>query len=169
MEKKFGVVSADGHCRVMHLRSICGRSACAAVPGRRAAGRAGPTGHEWIVEAVPGAASLGRRRPGPGQLLHAGGLAKSPSPHLRAANANIAARTWTATGSTPSWSTAPRADFGIKDPELRAACVRASTDWRASLRGVERPVHHAAAAAVPDPEEAVAELLRSRNSVCRPG
>ena len=49
----------------------------------------------------------------------------------------------------------------IRDPELRAACVRAVNDWaRELLRRVRRPLYHAAAAALHVAAGGAAELLR---------
>ena len=161
MEKRFGVMSADGHCRLPHLPFDLWTKR---LPRRfqddapRVVQRPDGT-RQWVVEGQPwsgvGWAGVGRGRsiatPAPvcrRRLSPASSVRRTP---------DIAARTWTATGSTPSWSTAPTSKYGDQEPgtarRLRAGGQRLGTR---ALRRVERPLHHAAAAAVQTPEEAIA-------------
>ena len=112
MEKRFGVVSADGHCRLMHLPfDLWTKRLPQKVPGRRAAGRAGAGRHPAVGRR---GTPLERRRAGPasagGRSIAIRGPAwrRSRSPASSAPPMpDTAAKTWTATASTPSSSTAP--------------------------------------------------------------
>ena len=60
--------------------------------------------------------------------------------------------------------------LAIKNPELRAACVRAVNDWARELyEEFEWPVHHAFAAAVPDTgRSSLPSCCASPSSGCQP-
>lgn len=115
MEKKFGVVSADGHCRLMHLPVDLWTKR---LPRKLQDGAPqvvqGADGiRKWVVEDRPwsgvGWAGVGR---GPVNCYTRAGLAEEPEPGVfRAANARYRCEDWIGTGSTPNSSTAPTSRF----------------------------------------------------------
>src|SRR4051794_38394541 len=130
MEKKFGVVSADGHCRLMHLPSDLWTKR---LPQRLQddAPRVvrGPDGtRQWLVEGRPwsgvGWAGVGR---GPVNCYTRAGLAEEPEPGIfRAANARYRCEDMDRDGVDAELVNGPYEQISmIKNPELRAACVRA--------------------------------------------
>jgi predicted TIM-barrel fold metal-dependent hydrolase len=166
MEKKFGVVSADGHCRLMHLPFDLWTKR---LP-RRLLDNAprvvqGPDGiRQWIVEDRPwsgvGWAGVGR---GPVNCYTRAGLAEEPEPGIfRAANARYRCEDMDRDGVDAELVNGPYEQISmIKDPELRAACVRAVNDWARELYE-ESNGRFILLLPLPcqSPKEAVAELLR---------
>ena len=138
MKKKFGVVSADGHCRLMHLpfdlwtkrlprklQDVAPRVVRDADGVRR-----------WVVEDRPwsgvGWAGVGR---GPVNCYTRAGLAEEPEPGVfRAANARYRCEDMDRDGVDAELVNGPYEQISaIKDPHLRAACVRVVNDWAREL------------------------------------
>ena len=163
MEKKFGVVSADGHCRLMHLPfDLWTKRLPRRLQDDAPRVVQGPDGiRQWIVEGRAwsgvGWAGVGR---GPVNCYTRAGLAEEPEPGIfRAANARYRCEDMDRDGVDAELVNGPYEQISmIKNPELRAACVRAVNDWARELyEEFERPLHHAAADAMPE----------SRRSGCR--
>ena len=165
MEKRFGVVSADGHCRVMHLPfdlwtkrlpSKFRDDGPRVVQGGRhpAVGCRGPpwSGVGW--------AGVGR---GPVNCYTRAGLAEEPEPGIfRAANAKYRCQDMDRDGVDAELVNGPYEQISaIKDPELRVAGVRAVNDW---ARELYEESNGRFIMLLPLPsqtaEEAVAELMR---------
>src|SRR4051795_1968552 len=139
MEKRFGVVSADGHCRLMHLPFDLWTKR---LPRRLQDDDAprivhGPDGiRQWVVEGRKwsgvGWAGVGR---GPVNCYTRAGLAEEPEPGIfRAANARYRCEDMDRDGVDAELVNGPYEQIAmIKDPELRAACVRAVNDWAREL------------------------------------
>jgi uncharacterized protein len=166
MEKRFGVISADGHCRLMHLpfdlwtRRLPrrfqddGPRVVAGLDGTR----------QWVVEGRPwsgvGWAGVGR---GPVNCYTRAGLPEEPEPGIfRAANARYRCEDMDRDGVDAELVNGPYEQISqIKNPELRAACVRAVNDWARELYAES---HGRFIMLLPlpcqNPEEAKAELLR---------
>jgi predicted TIM-barrel fold metal-dependent hydrolase len=166
MEKKFGVVSADGHCRLMHLPFDLWTKR---LPrrfqddGPRVVQGADGT-RQWVVEGRPwsgvGWAGVGR---GPVNCYTRAGLAEEPEPGIfRAASAKYRCEDMDRDGVDAELVNGPYEQISaIKDPELRAACVRAVNDWARELYE-ESNGRFIMLLPLPcqTPEEAVAELMR---------
>jgi predicted TIM-barrel fold metal-dependent hydrolase len=166
MEKRFGVVSADGHCRLMHLPFDLWTKR---LPRRFQDGAprvvTGPDGtRQWAVEDRPwsgvGWRGVGR---GPVNCYTRAGLDEEPEPGIfRAANAKYRCEDMDRDGVDAELVNGPYEQISqIKDPELRAACVRAVNDWACELYE-ESNGRFIMLLPLPcqTPEEAVAELLR---------
>ncbi|MGH7053192.1 MAG: amidohydrolase family protein, partial [Stellaceae bacterium] len=138
MEKRFGVVSADGHCRLMHLPFDLWTKR---LPrrfqddGPRVV--TGPDGtRQWIVEGRPwsgiGWKGVGR---GPVNCYTRAGLPEEPEPGIfRAANAKYRCEDMDRDGVDAELVNGPYEQISaIRDPELRAACVSAVNDWAREL------------------------------------
>ena len=166
MEKHFGVISADGHCRLMHLpfdlwtkrlpRKLLEH-------GPRVV--AGPDGtRQWVVEgrvwSGVGWAGVGR---GPVNCYTRAGLPEEPEPGVfRAANATYRCEDMDRDGVDAELVNGPYEQIAaIRDPELRIACVRAVNDWARELYA-ESAGRFIMLLPLPcqTPEEAAAELLR---------
>ena len=154
MEKRFGVVSADGHCRLMHLPFDLwtkrlpkkfqddGPRIVQGADGAR----------QWIVE--------GRPWSGVGWAGWAGGRSiairgrdcrKARARHLPRGECQVSLRGYGPDGWMPSSLTAPTTNIG--DQGSRIARRLRSGGQRLGARalpGVQRPVHHASPAALPD-------------------
>jgi uncharacterized protein len=137
MEKRFGVISADGHCRLMHLPFDLWTKR---LPRRlqddapRVVERDGV--RQWVVEGRPwsgvGWAGVGR---GPVNCYTRAGLPEEPEPGVfRAANAGYRCQDMDRDGVDAELVNGPYEQLGtIKNPELRALCVRAVNDWAREL------------------------------------
>jgi hypothetical protein len=138
MEKRFGVVSADGHCRLPHLpfdlwtRRLPRRFQD---DGPRVV--TGPDGtRQWVVEGHPwsgvGWAGVGR---GAVNCYTRAGLPEEAEPGIfRAASAKYRCEDMDRDGVDAELVNGPYEQIHqIKDPELRAACVRAVNDWAHEL------------------------------------
>ena len=166
MEKRFGVVSADGHCRLMHLPFDLWTKRLPRKfqdDGPRVV--KGPDGtRQWVVEGRQwsgvGWAGVGR---GPVNCYTRAGLAEEPEPGIfRAANAKYRCEDMDRDGVDAELVNGPYEQISaIKDPELRAACVRAVNDWARELYE-ESNGRFIMLLPLPcqTPEEAVAELMR---------
>src|SRR5246127_2306859 len=166
MEKRFGVVSADGHCRLMHLPSELGRKRPQKIfkdagPG---VGK-GPDGtRRWTIEGHAwsgvGWAGVGR---GPVNCYTRAGLAEEPEPGIfRAAHAQYRCEDMDRDGVDAELVNGPYEQIAaIKDPQLRVAVVRAVNDWARELYE-ESTGRFIMLLPLPcqTPEEAVAELMR---------
>jgi uncharacterized protein len=165
MEKRFGVISADGHCRLMHLPFDLWTKR---LPRRlqddapRVVERDGV--RQWLVEGHPwsgvGWAGVGR---GPVNCYTRAGLSEEPEPGVfRAANARYRCEDMDRDGVDAELVNGPYEQLGsIRDPELRALCARAVNDWARELYAES---HGRFIMLLPlpcrTPEEAVAELER---------
>ena len=166
MEKQFGVISADGHCRLMHLpfdlwtkrlpRTLLEN-------GPRVV--EGPDGtRQWVVEgrvwSGVGWAGVGR---GPVNCYTRAGLPEEPEPGVfRAANATYRCEDMDRDGVDAELVNGPYEHIAaIRDPELRIACVRAVNDWARELYA-ESDGRFIMLLPLPcqTPAEAAAELLR---------
>ena len=166
MEKQFGVISADGHCRLMHLpfdlwtkrlpRTLLEN-------GPRVV--EGPDGtRQWVVEgrvwSGVGWAGVGR---GPVNCYTRAGLPEEPEPGVfRAANATYRCEDMDRDGVDAELVNGPYEHLAaIRDPELRIACVRAVNDWARELYA-ESDGRFIMLLPLPcqTPAEAAAELLR---------
>jgi len=166
MEKRFGVVSADGHCRLMHLPSDLWTTR---LPrklqdnGPRVVRKADGT-RQWVVEDRPwsgvGWSGVGR---GPVNCYTRAGIQEEPEPGVfRAAHARYRCEDMDRDGVDAELVNGPYEQISaIKDPELRAACVRAVNDWARELYE-ESNGRFIMLLPLPcqTPEEAVAELVR---------
>jgi len=166
MDKRFGVISADGHCRLMHLPFDLWTKR---LP-RRFQDDAprivtAPDGtRQWVVEDRPwsgvGWAGVGR---GPVNCYTRAGLPEEPEPGIfRAANARYRCEDMDRDGVDAELVNGPYEQISqIKNPELRAACVRAVNDWARELYE-ESQGRFIMLLPLPcqSPEEARAELLR---------
>ena len=166
MEKHFGVISADGHCRLMHLpfdvwtkrlpRKLLehGPRVVEGLDGTR----------QWVVEgrvwSGVGWAGVGR---GPVNCYTHAGLLEEPEPGVfRAANATYRCEDMDRDGVDAELVNGPYEQIAaIRDPELRIACVRAVNDWARELYA-ESDGRFIMLLPLPcqTPEEAAAELLR---------
>ena len=166
MEKRFGVVSADGHCRLMHLpfdlwSKRLPRKFQDDAP-RVVTGADGV--RQWVVEGRPwsgvGWAGVGR---GPVNCYTRAGLPEEPEPGIfRAANARYRCEDMDRDGVDAELVNGPYEQiWQIKNPELRTACVRAVNDWARELYE-ESNGRFIMLLPLPcmAPDEAVAELLR---------
>ena len=134
MEKRFGVVSADGHCRVMHLPfDLWTKRLPEKLRDNGPKVVTGPDGtRQWTVEGRPwsgvGWAGVGR---GPVNCYTRAGLAEEPEPGVfRAANARYRCEDMDRDGVDAELVNGPYEQISaIKNPELRAAVVRAVNDW----------------------------------------
>ncbi|HEV2336631.1 MAG TPA: amidohydrolase family protein [Stellaceae bacterium] len=166
MEKRFGVISADGHCRLMHLPFDLWTKR---LPrrfqddGPRVV--TGPDGvRQWVVEGRAwsgvGWAGVGR---GPVNCYTRAGLPEEPEPGIfRAANARYRCEDMDKDGVDAELVNGPYEQISqIKNPELRAVCVRAVNDWARELYA-ESNGRFIMLLPLPcmSPEEATAELLR---------
>jgi predicted TIM-barrel fold metal-dependent hydrolase len=165
MEKRFGVVSADGHCRLMHLPFDLWTKRLPRKfheSGPRVVDKDGV--RQWVVEDRPwsgvGWAGVGR---GPVNCYTRAGLAEEPEAGIfRAANARYRCEDMDRDGVDAELVNGPYEQISaIRDPELRAACVRAVNDWARELYDESGgrfimllPL------SCQTPEEATAELLR---------
>ncbi|MGB9650091.1 MAG: amidohydrolase family protein, partial [Stellaceae bacterium] len=166
MEKRFGVVSADGHCRLMHLPFDLWTKRLPRKfqdDGPRVVQGSDGT-RQWIVEghnwSGVGWAGVGR---GPVNCYTRAGLAEEPEAGIfRAANAKYRCEDMDRDGVDAELVNGPYEQISaIKNPELRAACVRAVNDWARELYE-ESNGRFIMLLPLPcqTPEEAVAELLR---------
>jgi uncharacterized protein len=166
MEKRFGVVSADGHCRLMHLpfdlwTTHLPRRFHDAAP-RVVAGSDGT--RRWVVEdrAWSGVGWQGVGR-GPVNCYTRSGIPEEAEPGIfRAADARCRCEDMDRDGVDAELVNGPYEQIAaIRDPELRNACVRAVNDW---ARELYEESHGRFIMLLPlpcqTPEEAVAELLR---------
>src|SRR5437762_1219316 len=166
MEKRFGVVSADGHCRLMHLpfdlwTKRLPRRFQDDAP-RVVEGSDGT--RQWVVEgrAWSGVGWRGVGR-GPVNCYTRAGLDEESEPGIfRAASAKYRCEDMDRDGVDAELVNGPYEQISqIKNPELRAACVRAVNDWARELYE-ESNGRFIMLLPLPcqTPEEAVAELLR---------
>jgi predicted TIM-barrel fold metal-dependent hydrolase len=166
MERRFGVISADGHCRLMHLPFDLWRKR---LPAKfaEAAPRVvtGADGRrQWVVEdrAWSGVGWEGVGR-GPVNCYTRAGLAEEPEPGVfRAANARYRCEDMDRDGVDAELVNGPYEQISaIKSRELRTACVRAVNDWARELYE-ESNGRFIMLLPLPcqSPQEAVAELLR---------
>src|ERR1700758_5187605 len=166
MEKRFGVVSADGHCRLMHLPFDLWTKRLPRKfqdDGPRVV-RAPDGTRQWVVEghnwSGVGWAGVGR---GPVNCYTRAGLAEEPEPAIfRAANAKYRCEDMDRDGVDAELVNGPYEQISaIKDPELRTAVVRAVNDWARELYD-ESNGRFIMLLPLPcqTPEEAVAELMR---------
>jgi hypothetical protein len=134
----------------------------------------GPDGtRQWVVEGRPwsgvGWAGVGR---GPVNCYTRAGLAEEPEPGIfRAANARYRCEDMDRDGVDAELVNGPYEQISaIKDPELRAACVRAVNDW---ARELYEASNGRFIMLLPLPcqtkEEAVAELMRVAEFGLPPG
>jgi len=166
MEKQCGVISADGHCRLMHLPFDLWTKRLPRKPlenGPRVV--EGPDGtRQWGVEgrvwSGVGWAGVGR---GPVNCYTRAGLPEEPEPGVfRAANATYRCEDMDRDGVDAELVNGPYEQIAaIRDPELRIACVRAVNDWARELYA-ESDGRFIMLLPLPcqTPEEAAAELLR---------
>src|SRR4051812_39340391 len=166
MEKRFGVVSADGHCRLPHLPFDLWTER---LP-RRLQDDAPRVVHQpdgtrqWIVEGHPwsgvGWAGVGR---GAVNCYTRAGLEEEAEPGIfRAASARYRCEDMDRDGVDAELVNGPYEQIHqIKNPELRVACVRAVNDWARELYD-ESGGRFIMLLPLPcmTPEEATAELLR---------
>src|ERR671925_156700 len=166
MEKRFGVISADGHCRLMHLpfdlwtRRLPRKFQA---NGPRVVKRSDGT-RQWVVEGHPwsgvGWGGVGR---GAVSCYARAGVTEEPEPGIfRAAHARYRREDMDRDGVDAELVNGPYEQIAqIKDPALRAACVRVVNDWARELYE-ESNGRFIMLLPLPcqTPEEAVAELLR---------
>lgn len=166
MEKRFGAISADGHCRVMHLPFDLWTKRLPKKlqeEGPRVVQKPDGT-RQWIVE--------GRRWSGVSwsglgfekvSCYARAGVPEEAEPGIfRAANAKYRCEDMDRDGVDAELVNGPYEQMAaIKDPELRAACVRVVNDWARELYE-ESNGRFIMLLPLPcqTPEEAVAELLR---------
>jgi predicted TIM-barrel fold metal-dependent hydrolase len=166
MEKKFGVVSADGHCRLMHLPFDLWTKRLPAKlrnDAPRVVERPDGT-RQWVVEGRfwngVGWAGVGR---GPVNCYTRAGLSEEPEPGIfRAAHATYRCEDMDRDGVDAELVNGPYEQIAaIKDPQLRAAVVRVINDWARELYE-ESNGRFIMLLPLPcqTPEEAVAELVR---------
>ena len=134
MEKRFGVISADGHCRLFHLPFDLWTKRLPQKfqeDGPRVV--TGPDGkRQWVVEGRPwsgvGWAGVGR---GPVNCYTRAGLSEEPEPGIfRAASAKYRCEDMDRDGVDAELVNGPYEQLSqIKNPELRTACVAAVNDW----------------------------------------
>src|ERR1700757_2453914 len=166
MEKKFGVVSADGHCRLMHLPfDLWTKRLPAKLRDDAPRVVEGPDGtRQWVVEgrvwSGVGWAGVGR---GPVNCYTRAGLPEEPEPGIfRAASGRYRCEEMDRGGGDALPVNGPYEQISaIKHPELRAACVRAVNAWARELYE-ESNGRFIMLLPLPcqTPEEAVAELMR---------
>lgn len=138
MEKRFGVISADGHCRLMHLPHDLWTKR---LPQRLQAD--GPRvvtrddgARRWVVEGHDwsgvGWAGTGR---GAVNCYTRHGIAEEAEPGVfRAASAKYRCEDMDTDGVDAELVNGPYEFLSqIKNPELRAACVAAINDWAREL------------------------------------
>ncbi len=138
MEKRFGVISADGHCRLMHLPfDLWTKRLPRKFQDDAPRVVEGPDGaRQWVVEGRPwggvGWAGVGR---GPVNCYTRAGLAEEPEPGIfRAANAGYRCEDMDRDGVDAELVNGPYEQISaIKDPQLRVACVRVANDWAREL------------------------------------
>jgi len=166
MEKRFGVVSADGHCRLPHLPFDLWTER---LP-RRLQDDAPRVVHQpdgtrqWIVEGHPwsgvGWAGVGR---GAVNCYTRAGLDEEAEPGIfRATSAKYRCEDMDRDGVDAELVNGPYEQLHqLKNPELRAACVRTVNDWARELYD-ESGGRFIMLLPLPcmTPEEATAELLR---------
>jgi uncharacterized protein len=138
MEKRFGVISADGHCRLMHLPFDLWTKR---LPrkfqenGPRVIQEADGT-RRWIIEGHAWS-GVGWRGVGLGaaNCYTRAGLPEEAEPGIfRAASAKYRCEDMDRDGVDAELVNGPYEQISaIKDPELRAACVRAVNDWAREL------------------------------------
>ncbi len=166
MEKRFGVVSADGHCRLFHLpfdlwEKRLPRKFADDAP-RVVTGRDGK--RQWVVEgrvwSGVGWEGVGR---GPVNCYTRAGLAEEPEPGIfRASHAKYRCEDMDRDGVDGELVNGPYEQiWQIKNPELRSAVVRAVNDW---AREIYEESNGRFIMLLPlpcmTPQEATAELLR---------
>src|SRR2546427_1005428 len=166
MEKRFGVISADGHCRLMHLPFDLWTKRLPRKfqdDGPRVV--QGPDGtRQWIVEGRPWS-GVGWRGVGRGAVscYARAGVAEEPEPGIfRAAHARYRCEDMDRDGVDAELVNGPYEQiWQIKDPELRVACVQVVNDWARALYE-ESDGRFIMLLPLPcqTPEEAVAELQR---------
>ena len=166
MEKQFGVISADGHCRLMHLPfDVWTKRLPRTLLENGPRVVEGPDGtRQWVVEgrvwSGVGWAGVGR---GPVNCYTRAGLPEEPEPGVfRAANATYRCEDMDRDGVDAELVNGPYEHIAaIRDPELRIACVRAVNDWARELYA-ESDGRFIMLLPLPcqTPEEAAAELLR---------
>ena len=166
MEKRFGVISADGHCRLMHLPFDLWTKR---LPrkfqenGPRVIQEADGT-RRWIIEGHPWS-GVGWRGVGLGaaNCYTRAGLPEEAEPGIfRAASAKYRCEDMDRDGVDAELVNGPYEQISaIKDPELRAACVRAVNDWARELYE-ESNGRFIMLLPLPcqTPQEAAAELMR---------
>jgi predicted TIM-barrel fold metal-dependent hydrolase len=166
MKKRFGVVSADGHCRLFHLpfdlwEKRLPRKFADDAP-RVVTGSDGV--RQWVVGGRPwsgvGWAGVGR---GPVNCYTRAGLPEEPEPGIfRAAHAKYRCEDMDRDGVDAELVNGPYEQiWQIKNPELRAAVVSAVNDWARELYEQSNG-RFIMLLPLPcqTPEEATAELLR---------
>ena len=166
MEKRFGVISADGHCRVMHLPFDLWTKR---LPkkfqdnGPRVVTKPDGT-RQWLVEGRPwsgvGWGGLGW---GKVSCYARAGVPEEAEPGIfRAANAKYRCEDMDRDGVDAELVNGPYEQIAaIKDPGLRAACVQVVNDWARELYA-ESNGRFIMLLPLPcqTAEEAVAEILR---------
>ncbi|ETW99829.1 MAG: hypothetical protein ETSY2_40165 [Candidatus Entotheonella gemina] len=166
MEKRFGVISADGHCRLMHLPFDLWTKR---LPrkfrdnGPRVVHKPDGT-RQWGVEGRPwsGVGWRGVGREGVNCYARAG-VEEEPEPGIfRASDARYRCEDMDRDGVDAELVNGPYEQLlEIKDPDLRVACVRAVNDWARELyEASDGRFIMLLPLPCQTPEEAVAELLR---------
>jgi uncharacterized protein len=166
MEKTFGVVSADGHCRLMHLPFDLWTKR---LPrkfqenGPRVIQETDGT-RRWIIEGHPwSGVGWGGVGLGAVNCYTRAGLPEEPEPGIfRAANARYRCEDMDRDGVDAELVNGPYEQISaIKDPQLRVACVRAVNDWARELYE-ESNGRFIMLLPLPcqTPQEAAAELMR---------
>jgi predicted TIM-barrel fold metal-dependent hydrolase len=166
MEKRFGVISADGHCRLMHLPFDLWEKRLSTEfreNGPRVV--TGPDGaRRWMVEGRSWSA-IGWHGNGRGTVncYTRAGLAEEPeSGVFRASDPRYRCEDMDRDGVDAELINGPYEQISaIRDPDLRAACVRAINDWALELYQ-ESNGRFIMLLPLPcmTPNEAVAELTR---------
>ena len=166
MEKQCGVISADGHCRLMHLPfNLWTKRLPRKLLENGPRVVEGPDGtRQWVVEgrvwSGVGWAGVGR---GPVNCYTRAGLPEEPEPGVfRAANATYRCEDMDRDGVDAELVNGPYEQISaIRDPELRSACVRVVNDWARELYA-ESDGRFIMLLPLPcqTPAEAAAELLR---------
>jgi hypothetical protein len=166
MEKRFGVISADGHCRLMHLpfdlwtKRLPSKSrddGPQIVTNADGVRRWVVEGHDW---SGVGWAGTGR---GAVNCYTRHGIAEEVEPGIfRAASAKYRCEDMDTDGVDAELVNGPYEQLSqIKNPELRAACVAAVNDWAREVYE-ESGGRFIMLLPLPcmTPEEATAELYR---------
>ena len=138
MEKRFGVISADGHCRLMHLPFDLWTTRLPRKfrdTGPRVVQRPDGT-RQWVVEGHPwsgvGWSGVGR---GAVNCYTRAGVPEEPEPGIfRAAHARYRCEDMDRDGVDAELVNGPYEQlWQIKAPELRVACVQVVNDWAREL------------------------------------
>src|SRR5262249_48969869 len=138
MEKRFGVISADGHCRLMHLPfDLWTKRLPRKFQDNGPRVVQGPDGtRQWVVEGRPwsgvGWGGVGR---GDVSCYARAGVPEEPEPGIfRAAHARYRCEDMDRDGVDAELVNGPYEQIAqIQDPALRVACVQVVNDWAREL------------------------------------